>query len=102
MKSILPNSDATIFKPVNTEHGVFQVKLIPLIDDHGLFLDGFLIVVHNNGYSCHNLAKRILDVWQGKRDRLYAVDQFDYILQCGGLGCSKTSLEWIVDGCKSS
>lgn len=99
MRSILPNSDATILQPIETQHGVFQVKLIPLIEDHGLFLNDFLIAIHNNGYSCHNLAKRIIEVWKGDRQKAYALEQFDYILACGGLGCPRGSLERIVEGC---
>lgn len=100
MKSILPNSDMTILQPINTVHGVFHVKLIEGLDDHGLFFNDSLLAIHNNGYSCHNLAKRIIEVWEGKRDRDYAIEQFDYILACGGMGRSKGSVEWIVDGCK--
>ena len=99
-KSILPNSDASILQPIQTEHGTFQVKLVQSLDDHALYFNDSILVIHNNGYSCHNLAKRIIEVWDGKRDKKYALDQYDYILACGGMGKARGSVEWIVSGCK--
>lgn len=97
--SILPNSAAHILQPITGKHGTFQVKWIPVLDDHGLFFDGRCIATHNNGFSCHNLAQRLLDVWEGKRQPDYALQQFDYILACGGTGNSRSDVEWLAAGC---
>lgn len=53
---------------------------------------------HANGYSCRNLAVRLVDVWAGKREPAYALAQFDYILNCGGLGKSRESFSYIATG----
>jgi len=88
--SILASSDASILKPLQGLFGTLQVKPLYELDDHGLFLTddwGYtnLIAMHPNGYSCHNLAKRICDVWDGKRPVEYAIEQYKYILACGGM-----------------
>ena len=100
--SILPSSDPTILKPLNGLHGLLQVIPIPEADTYGLFFtakDGkSCLAQHSNGYSCHNLAVRLVDVWSGKREQAYALAQFDYILSCGGLGKSRESIAHIAAG----
>lgn len=99
-KSILSNSAPYILTPMHGAHGVLQVKLIPLIEDHGLFMGESLLAVHNNGFSCHCLGERIIAAWEGKAPASKALEQFDYILRCGGLGKSRDSILWIAEGCK--
>jgi hypothetical protein len=94
--SILPSSDPHILKPLQGLHGTFQVRPLPEFDTHGLFFDERLLVTHANGYSCHSLAARILAVWSGTRDVQYAMEQFDYILACGGKGLERTDIEQIA------
>lgn len=94
--SILPSSDARILQPMKGAHGTFQVRPLPDLDTHGLFFDDQLLVTHPNGYSSHSLAERILAVWAGSRDVAYVMEQYDYILQCGGLGRSRGAIEQIA------
>lgn len=86
--SLLPSSDARILRPMPGRTGTFQVRALPELDTHGLFHDTRLLVTHANGYSCHSLAERILT---GKID--HALEQFDYILACGGLGVARATIE---------
>lgn len=67
-----------------------DVRALPDLDTHGLFLDGQLIAVHPNGYSCLELAKRM----QAK-DRY--LEQAQYILDCGGLVVSMGRLRILCD-----
>jgi hypothetical protein len=103
--SILPSSDARILQPQKGAYGTLQVRAMPELDTHGLFLsDGQhynaeqLLAMHPNGYSCHALANRILAAWSGDRNVSYAMEQFDYILTCGGMGRSRASIEYIASG----
>lgn len=96
--SILPSSEPRILQPMQGAHGTLQVRPLPELDTHGLFMGEQLLASHSNGFSCHNLAERILAAWEGKRDVEYALEQFDYILRCGGMGKSRESIEYIARG----
>lgn len=74
--SILPNSSSAILQPM--PHGL-QVVWEEQEDKHVLLRDGERIAAHHNGFSCHNLAERLLS---GNAER--ALAQFDYIKACGG------------------
>ncbi len=99
--SILPSSDPSILKPLKGLHGVLQVRPIPEADTYGLFFthkDGTsCLAQHSNGYSCHNLAVRLVDVWAGKREPAYALAQFVFILNCGGLGMGRQRIVHIAE-----
>lgn len=84
--SILPSSDRRILQPINTPRGVFVVEACADQDTHILFFNGEMLASHPNGYSCHNLADRIISVWEGKRPAGYALEQFDYVIRCAGTG----------------
>jgi hypothetical protein len=79
--SLLPSSDPSILKPINTPVGALQVRAIPEEDTHGLFdvASGELIAEHANGYSCHALADYI-SKGNGPRAREQAI----FIIACGG------------------
>jgi hypothetical protein len=103
--SILPPNDARILQPQKGIYGTLQVRVLPELDTHGLFLyDGphynseQLLAMHPNGYSCNALAERILAAWSGDRSVSYAMEQFDYILACGGMGRSRASIEYVASG----
>ena len=74
--SVLPNSSETILAPL--AHSL-QIIWCDELDRHVLFCGDAAIAGHHNGFSCHNLAIRMLS---GRIT--YALDQFDYIKQCGG------------------
>jgi hypothetical protein len=97
--SLLPSSEPRILQPQEGAHGTLQVRALPELDTYGLFLNNSqLLAMHPNGYSCHGLAERILAAWRGERDVTYAMEQFDYILACGGMGRQRASLEYIARG----
>jgi hypothetical protein len=101
MTSILPSSDATILKPMVGKHGVLQVKAIEQLDTYGLFYtDGSydsVIAMHSNGYSCHCLAKRIMEVWDGKHPASVAIAQYQFINSCGGMTKNDATMEYIIN-----
>lgn len=80
---MLPSNEACILRPVKTHFGSLQVRVIAELDTHGLFHkhEGgeSLLATHPNGYSCHELLKR-MSVETADRVR----DQVQYILDCGG------------------
>lgn len=59
--------------------GGFRVQWHEELDTHVLYRGDQRIAGHHNGFSCHELAKRIL-----AGDPARAVAQFDYIKACGG------------------
>lgn len=81
--SILPSSNPQILEPIPFLGGSLQVRALPEADTHALyFTDGEAereLCRHPNGYSCHELAKRIFG---GDSERIR--DQARYIVACGG------------------
>jgi elongation factor P hydroxylase len=59
--------------------GGLQVRWDDGMDSHVLYHGENRIASHHNGFSCHNLAERML---AGNEER--ALAQFDYITACGG------------------
>lgn len=79
-----PPSDQAILAPIKTEFGVLQVRALPEFDTHALFLahdrGECILVMHPNGYSCHEVAKRM-----AAKDEVKVRGQVQHILDCGGL-----------------
>jgi len=96
--SVLPSSDQFILLPMPGKHGTFQVKAIPELDTHALTLTHSrgtsTLALHSNGYSCHALAQRMHAAWEGTGSVQRALEQFDYILACGGEGKARTAIEY--------
>ncbi len=90
--SILASSDPQTLQPLVAPLGTFTVRYVADLDEHVLFLkrNGYEIniVSHANGFACRRLAERIVAVWAGDADESTAVEQFGYILDCGGMGIS--------------
>ena len=90
------------------KHGQLQIKALPDADTFGLFYQpkpendqprGWtLLACHPNGHSCKELANRILAAWAGKGDGARAIEQFDFILRCGGLGQSLETILHVIRG----
>ena len=93
------------------KHGRLQIRAMPEADTFGLFylanpnedrpalIRGWtLLACHPNGHSCKELSTRILAAWEGKGDGARAVDQFDFILRCGGLGRSLETILHVIRG----
>lgn len=106
--SILPSAGWDTYHTRTGANGMFQTRPLEELDTHGLYYrhgardadndEGYvLIIAHPNGYSCDELAKRIVKAWNsGDRDR--AMAQFDYILTCGGKGLERDIIEGILEG----
>lgn len=102
--SLLPSNDATVLKAKTGLHGSFETRVLPDLDTHGLFFarntgefagSFMLIATHANGYSCDELAKRLIAAWEsGDTER--ALAQFDYVLACGGMGMSRDRIEYLA------
>lgn len=87
-RSVLPNSAPHILNPISAGDGkTLQVVWLEEIDAHGLFyfhdeeeaLLTTLLATHHNGYSCHNLAERIV---KGDMERI--INQVNFIRECHG------------------
>lgn len=80
--SLLPSNNSRILQPM----GKLQVRVLPELDTHGLFFTHeqgeMLIAIHPNGFSCYELAERMS---AGVDNAQRAIDQAQYILNCGGL-----------------
>lgn len=74
--SILPNSSAAILAPM--PNGL-QTRWYVDLDLYVLYHGETHIAGHQNGFSCHNLAVRML-----AGDMKRTLEQFDYIAACGG------------------
>jgi hypothetical protein len=89
--SILPSSSPHILTPIPFKGGELQVCANVERDTHELiFSNGMertVLAEHPNGYSCHALAKRMVNETLER-----AMDQAEYIVQCGG----KSELALIV------
>jgi len=105
--SILPSGSPEIYRPKVGKYGTFETRPLADLDTHGLFytrLEGphagvaILIASHPNGYSCNVLAERLLSAWDGKLSKSRALEQFDYILSCGGIGKARDTIDAIGDG----
>lgn len=90
--SLFPSADHRTYVVKSGDHGAFQTRPMPEEDTHALFFakneeelgaSEVRIASHPNGYSCDELSKRMIAGWSGG-DPERALDQFDYILACGG------------------
>ena len=96
--SLLPSSEKRILQPLRGPFGTFQVFARAEMDTHALFLNDLMVASHPNGFTCYNLAERIVDVWAGRRVPEYAMKQFDYLLSCAGTGLTRENMERVVSG----
>lgn len=105
--SLLPSAGAETYRAKEGKFGTFETRPMLDADSHGLFYarnygdyagSFILIAMHPNGYSCDNLAMRILAAWEDESAVNRAIEQFDYILVCGGLGQSRESVLALING----
>lgn len=103
--SLLPSGSRETYARKTGLRGMFETRPLPDLDTHGLFFapsEGEfaghyqLIASHPNGFTCDELAKRIIAAWAGgSPDR--ALEQFDYALACGGLGVRRQAIEYLCN-----
>lgn len=107
---ILPPCDSQTQDILTGKFGRLQVRALPEADTFALFylanaledrpelIRGWtMLCCHPNGHSCKELATRIRAAWD-EHNETRAIEQFDYILQCGGLGRSLETVLMIVRG----
>lgn len=108
--SILPSSNHQTCDLLTGAHGQLQVRELPIGETFALFYlanpcEGrhnlkrgwTMLAVHPNGHSCRQLANRILAAWAGA-DGARALEQFQHILDCGGLGRTYSTILAVIDG----
>ena len=101
--SLLPSHDSNTHREQVTRFGILKVIPWPETEQHALMYEdtrklGFsMLAIHPNGYSCKELANRIIEAWEKRGTAEYALKQFDYILDCGGLGKKRSAIEWIIN-----
>jgi len=105
--SLLPSAGAETYRAKEGKFGTFEIRPILDADSHGLFYARnygdcagtfILIAMHPNGYSCDNLAERIIAAWNNEGAANRAIQQFDYILACGGLTESRENVFALING----
>ena len=104
--SLLPSAGCMTYKDKPGKFGTFQTRPLPDLNTHGLFYASNsgdyagqygMIAMHPNGYSCDELAARIIAAWEcGDTSRAMAQAQF--ILDCGGMLRSMGAIEFIAKG----
>ena len=81
--SILASSDPSILVPIKFKDATLTVVPCDESDTHTLILktaEGECeLASHQNGYSCHELARRMID-----GDMKRTLDQAQYVIRCGG------------------
>jgi hypothetical protein len=78
--SFFSSSCPKILKALEAKFGVLQVVSDIEQDTHHLVLKGEIILAsHPNGYSCHELATRLIS-----GDVKRSIEQAEYIVRCGG------------------
>lgn len=97
-RSILPNSSPEILRPMLGCGGVFQVIWVEALDVHALLYErngakhgAVTLACHNNGHSCRALAERMIS---GPVER--ALEQAEFIRDCGGMAASQRHIESIT------
>jgi hypothetical protein len=104
--SILPSAGRDTYHAKEGKYGSFETRPMTELDTHGLYFaygsteiakSYVLIASHPNGYSCDELAKRMVSGW-ATGDTKWAMEQFDYILACGGRGIDRETVEGIANG----
>ena len=108
---LLPPMNAETEDIMTGKYGRLQVRAMPEADTFGLYYfaepiadrpklvrNWTLLACHPNGHSCKELGKRILAAWNGTGDGARAVDQFDFILRCGGLGRDLQTILHVIRG----
>lgn len=82
--SLLPSSAPHILQRIPFASGALQVRALADLDTHALFhthdRGESIVAMHPNGYSCRELAERIV-----QRDEKRIRDQAEYIQLCGGV-----------------
>lgn len=103
--SLFPSNNKEVLKLRESTLGDLQVRVLESADTHALFYRAtgaeflHMVASHPNGFSCAELADRMIHAWsmpltESRCDRV--LEQFDYILDCGGLCMKRSVFEELV------
>lgn len=104
--SLLPNKLPSHHSTVAGRFGSFEVVWCEDLDTHVLiFVQGAgryagsrgVIASHHNGHSCRELATRIVAAWVDIAARKKAVEQAQYVIDCGGTSRALAAIAAIAD-----
>lgn len=104
--SLLPSSGPTTYREKMGKFGTFQTRPMPDLDTHALFYapnrgdyagQYSLIAMHPNGYTCDELALRMIAAWDSG-DTSRALAQAEYVTACGGLSKGMRAFEVLAAG----
>lgn len=91
--SLFASSDERILRRIDTPTADLQVRAVPNLDTHILFISYehgvSMLAEHPNGYSCHALALRIV-----AGDVANAKEQAKFIQDCGGMARSLDAIAY--------
>lgn len=104
---LMPSCDPPILNPVVGKHGTFEIRPLPVLDTHGLFFatnhgdyagQFGIIALIPNAYSLKLLVDRILETtcWGGTADVIPAIEEYDRILESGGLSIERVRMGALV------
>ena len=97
--SILPSTPTASQRICVGKHGILRVVPSPELDTHFLTLGQQLLAEHSNGFSCAELAKRILTAWDDPCvvHTRRVLEQVKYINDCGGMARLEPVFREILD-----
>lgn len=96
--SLLPSHDATVLKHGVINGWTFTIEPVEQLQTYALKVEGSTLAMHPNGFSLKELVKRIADYNATGTGYSRAVDQWDYILACGGQARSQSVLTYYLGG----
>lgn len=94
--SILPSHDSRTLEPVTLHNITFKIEPVESLQTYVLFADRSAIASHANSYSLRNLVDRIVAFRAGRADKARVLEQWNYILDCGGMTRSQNTLVYLL------
>lgn len=94
--SLLPSHDASVLKPVQLGSWTFTIEPLAALQTYILKADGSALAMHPNGYSLKELVARLAAYRAGAVSANRVQQQWDYILDCGGMTKSRTALDYFM------
>ena len=97
--SLLPSTPRASERIYAHERGTLRVIPSTELDTHFLTLGQRILAEHSNGYSCADLAKRIVAAWDDPCvvSTRRVIEQAKYIVDCGGMTKPAQAFESIVN-----
>ena len=96
--SLLPSTPRPSERIFDHKRGVLRVVPSPELDTHFFTLKTRILAEHPNGYSCAELARRIVEAWDDPcvMSKRRVLEQAAYIVNCGGLAKPDRAFEHLL------